>query len=235
MPCQPAAHYAMGGIPTNKYGDVLIDEQNTVMPGLYAAGEVACVSVHGANRLGTNSLLDLIVFGKHSGLRAAEYASEAALPKLPADPTDFTRQQFDAIRNAQGSEKVFDIAREMKTIMSDNVGVFRTELGMSEALEKVRELQARLKQAPLTDKGKIFNTELINTWEVGNLLDLAEVTTVSALARKESRGGHAREDYPNRDDANWLKHSLAWLENGQIRLGYKPVTITKWQPKERVY
>ncbi len=235
MPIQPTAHYAMGGIPTNKYGEVLIDEQNTVMPGLYAAGEVACVSVHGANRLGTNSLLDLIVFGKHSGLRAAEYASEAALPKLPADPTDFTRQQFDAIRNAQGSEKVFDIAREMKTIMSDNVGVFRTELGMSEALEKVRELQARLKQAPLTDKGKIFNTELINTWEVGNLLDLAEVTTVSALARKESRGGHAREDYPNRDDANWLKHSLAWLENGQIRLGYKPVTITKWQPKERVY
>jgi len=235
MPIQPTAHYAMGGIPTTKYGEVLIDEQNTVMPGLYAAGEVACVSVHGANRLGTNSLLDLIVFGKHSGLRAAEYASEAALPKLPADPTDFTRQQFDAIRNAQGSEKVFDIAREMKTIMSDNVGVFRTELGMSEALEKVRELQARLKQAPLTDKGKIFNTELINTWEVGNLLDLAEVTTVSALARKESRGGHAREDYPNRDDANWLKHSLAWLENGQIRLGYKPVTITKWQPKERVY
>jgi len=235
MPIQPTAHYAMGGIPTNKYGEVLIDEQNTVMPGLYAAGEVACVSVHGANRLGTNSLLDLIVFGKHSGLRAAEYASEAALPKLPADPTDFTRQQFDAIRNAQGSEKVFDIAREMKTMMSDNVGVFRIEQGMAEALEKVRELQARLKQAPLTDKGKIFNTELINTWEVGNLLDLAEVTTVSALARKESRGGHAREDYPNRDDANWLKHSLAWLENGQIRLGYKPVTITKWQPKERVY
>jgi len=235
MPIQPTAHYAMGGIPTNKFGEVVIDEKNTVLPGLYAAGEVACVSVHGANRLGTNSLLDLIVFGKHAGLRAAEYANQAALPKLPAEPTDFTRQQFDAIRNAQGSEKVYDIAREMKSMMSDNVGVFRTELGMAEALEKVRELQARLKQAPLTDKGKVFNTELINTWEVGNLLDLAEVTTVSALARKESRGGHAREDYPNRDDANWLKHSLAWLENGQIRLGYKPVTITKWQPKERVY
>jgi succinate dehydrogenase / fumarate reductase flavoprotein subunit len=235
MPIQPTAHYAMGGIPTNKFGEVVIDEQNTVLPGLYAAGEVACVSVHGANRLGTNSLLDLIVFGKYSGLKAAEYANQAALVKLPSDPTEYARQQFDAIRNAQGDEKVFDIAREMKTIMTDNVGVFRTEQGMTEALEKVRELQARLKHASLADKGKIFNTEMINTWEVGNLLDLAEVTAVSALARTESRGGHAREDYPNRDDVNWLKHSLAWVEDGKIRLSYKPVTITKWQPKERVY
>jgi succinate dehydrogenase / fumarate reductase flavoprotein subunit len=235
MPIQPTAHYAMGGIPTNKFGEVVIDEQNTVLPGLFAAGEVACVSVHGANRLGTNSLLDLIVFGKHAGLKAAEYANQASLTRLPADPTDFTRQQFDAIRNAQGSEKVYDIAREMKSVMSAYVGVFRIEHDMIQALEKVRELKARLKHAPLTDTGKIFNTELIGAWEVGNLLDLAEVTTVSALARTESRGGHAREDYPNRDDANWLKHTLAWVEDGQIRLGYKPVTITKWQPKERVY
>ena len=235
MPIQPTAHYAMGGIPTNKFGEVVIDEQNTVYPGLYAAGEVACVSVHGANRLGTNSLLDLIVFGKYSGLRAAEYANSASLPRLPADPTDFTRQQFDAIFNAQGDEKAFDIAREMKSMMSDNVGVFRTAEGMSQALEKVRELKERLGHAPMTDKGRIFNTELINAWELGNLLDLAEVTTVSALARTESRGGHAREDYPNRDDVNWLKHTLAWVEDGKIRLSYKPVTITKWQPKERVY
>jgi len=235
MPIQPTAHYAMGGIPTNKYGEVVIDEQNTVYPGLYAAGEVACVSVHGANRLGTNSLLDLIVFGKYSGLRAAEYANSAGLVNLPANPTDYTQQQFDTIFNAQGSEKVFDIAREMKSIMSENVGVFRTEDAMNQALDKVRELKERLKHAPLTDKSKIFNTELINAWELGNLLDLAEVTTVSALARTESRGGHAREDYPNRDDINWLKHTLAWIEDGKIRLSYKPVTITKWQPKERVY
>jgi len=235
MPIQPTAHYAMGGIPTNKYGEVVIDEQNTVYPGLYAAGEVACVSVHGANRLGTNSLLDLIVFGKYSGLRAAEYANSAGLVNLPANPTDYTQQQFDTIFNAQGSEKVFDIAREMKSIMSENVGVFRTEDAMNQALDKVRELKERLKHAPMTDKSKIFNTELINAWELGNLLDLAEVTTVSALARTESRGGHAREDYPNRDDINWLKHTLAWIEDGKIRLSYKPVTITKWQPKERVY
>ena len=235
MPIQPTAHYAMGGIPTNKYGEVVIDEQNTVYPGLYAAGEVACVSVHGANRLGTNSLLDLIVFGKYSGLRAAEYANSAGLVNLPANPTDYTQQQFDTIFNAQGSDKVFDIAREMKSIMSENVGVFRTEDAMNQALDKVRELKERLKHAPMTDKSKIFNTELINAWELGNLLDLAEVTTVSALARTESRGGHAREDYPNRDDINWLKHTLAWIEDGKIRLSYKPVTITKWQPKERVY
>ncbi|MBP1702089.1 MAG: sdhA, partial [Chloroflexi bacterium] len=137
MPIQPTAHYAMGGIPTNKYGEVVIDEQNTVYPGLYAAGEVACVSVHGANRLGTNSLLDLIVFGKYSGLRAAEYANSAGLVNLPANPTDYTQQQFDTIFNAQGSEKVFDIAREMKSIMSENVGVFRTEDAMNQALDKV--------------------------------------------------------------------------------------------------
>jgi len=236
MPVQPTAHYTMGGIPTNKYGEVVIDENNTVMPGLYAAGEVACVSVHGANRLGTNSLLDLIVFGKHAGLRGAEYAHGADFQPLPADPTEFTQAQFDAIRNAQGNEKILDISSKMKTIMMDCVGMFRTGDGMQSALETVRELRERYKHIPLHDQGKIFNTEMINIWELGNLLEIAEVVTVTALARTESRGAHARDDFPKRDDVNWLKHTLSWVKpNGEIELRYKPVVITKYQPKERVY
>jgi succinate dehydrogenase / fumarate reductase flavoprotein subunit len=236
MPVQPTAHYTMGGIPTNKYGEVVIDEKNTPMPGLYAAGEVACVSVHGANRLGTNSLLDLIVFGKHSGLRAAEYARGTNFQTLPSNPAEFTQAQLDAISNAQGDEKILDISSKMKEVMMDCVAMFRTGEGMQSALETVRELKARFKHIPLHDKGKIFNTEMINIWELGNLLDISEVITVSALARTESRGAHAREDYPKRDDANWLKHTLAWVKpDGEIKLGYKPVVITKYQPKERVY
>ncbi|OGO38673.1 MAG: fumarate reductase (quinol) flavoprotein subunit [Chloroflexi bacterium RBG_16_57_11] len=235
MPIQPTAHYAMGGIPTNKLGEVVIDEGNTVLPGLYAAGECACVSVHGANRLGTNSLLDLIVFGKYAGLQAAEFSRGASFQTLPSDPTDNIRQQLDLIRNSDGEEKAYTISNEMKAVMFDEVGVFRSQEGMQKALDKVHELQERLKHVRRPDQGKIFNTELINTWELGNLLDLAEITTVSALRRTESRGGHAREDFPSRDDANWLKHTLAWNKDGAISLGYKPVTITKYQPKERVY
>jgi succinate dehydrogenase / fumarate reductase flavoprotein subunit len=236
MPVQPTAHYTMGGIPTNKYGEVVIDENNTIMPGLYAAGEVACVSVHGANRLGTNSLLDLIVFGKHSGLRAAEFANGAEFQPLPADPTEFTQAQFDPIRNAQGNEKILEISSKMKSVMMDCVGMFRTGEGMESALETVRELRERYKHIPLHDQGKVFNTEMINIWELGNLLEIAELVTVCALARTESRGAHARDDYPKRDDVNWLKHTLSWIkEDGAIELRYKPVVITKYQPKERVY
>lgn len=235
MPVNPTAHYAMGGIPTDKYGRVVTDENNTILPGLFAAGEVACVSVHGANRLGTNSLLDLIVFGKHAGLQAAEFANGAAFQNLPADASDFARQQIDDILNLNGSENVSDIAREMKSVMFDHVGVFRTEDGMNQALGTVRELIQRMKNVRKPDSGKIFNTEMLNIWEMNNLLELAEVTAVSALARKESRGAHAREDFPKRDDANWLKHTLAWREENQVKLSYKPVVITKFQPKERVY
>ncbi|MEP0806033.1 MAG: FAD-dependent oxidoreductase [Chloroflexota bacterium] len=235
MPIQPTAHYAMGGIPTNMYGEVLIDDKNTVLPGLYAAGECACVSVHGANRLGTNSLLDLVVFGKYAGMRAAEYAKGADFTPLPADPEGFARQQLEQLRNNKGTETVYQLSQEMKKEMFDNMGVFRTEETMTHALNKIRELQERAKHIKLTDNGKVFNTELLNAWELTNLLDLAEVTTVSALARQESRGGHAREDFPKRDDVNWLKHTLAWKQNGKVTLGYKPVVITKYQPKERVY
>jgi succinate dehydrogenase / fumarate reductase, flavoprotein subunit len=235
MPIQPTAHYTMGGIPTNKYGEVVMDDKNTVFPGLYAAGEVACVSVHGANRLGTNSLLDLVVFGKYAGLRAAEFAQGADYVPLPADPTDFSREQFDVFRNGSGKENVFDIGNEMKKVMFDDVGVFRTEAGMKNALAKVNELQERFKQVSVQDTGKIFNTELLNAWEMGNLLDMAEVITVSALNRTESRGGHSREDYPERDDKNWLKHTLIWNDNGKLKIAYKPVVITRFEPKKRVY
>jgi succinate dehydrogenase / fumarate reductase flavoprotein subunit len=235
MPIQPTAHYTMGGIPTNKFGEVVIDDKNTVFPGLYAAGEVACVSVHGANRLGTNSLLDLVVFGKHAGLRAAEFARGTDFVPLPADPTAFSRAQFEGLRHGSGKANVFDIGTEMKKVMFDDVGVFRTEAGMKNALAKVNELQERFKQVKVQDTGKIFNTELLNAWEMGNLLDMAEVTTVSALNRTESRGGHAREDYPERDDENWLKHTLIWKDDGRLKIGYKPVVMTRFEPKKRVY
>ena len=236
MPIQPTAHYAMGGIPTNKYGESVSDEKSTIVPGLYAAGEVACVSVHGANRLGTNSLLDLVVFGKYSGLRAAEYAKGVDFQPLPGDPTGFARQQFERIRQADGKENAFDIATAMKKVMFDDMGIFRSGKGMENALKVVRELQERFKHVTVTDTGTVFNMELINAWELGNLLDLAEVTTVSALARTESRGGHSREDYPDRDDKNWLRHTFAFVdENGKVELKYKPVVITKFEPKVRTY
>jgi succinate dehydrogenase / fumarate reductase flavoprotein subunit len=236
MPIQPTAHYAMGGIPTNKYGETILDETNATVPGLYAAGECACVSVHGANRLGTNSLLDLVVFGKHAGLRAAEFAKTAPFQPLPSDPTKFASSQFDRIRKADGKDNAFDIATTMKKVMFDKMGIFRSGKGMEEALTIVRALKQRYQHVSVTDTGKIFNMELINVWELGNLLDLAEAITVSAIARTESRGGHSREDYPDRDDKNWLKHSLAWVrEDGKIDLKYKPVVITKYEPKVRTY
>lgn len=234
MPIQPTAHYTMGGIPTNKFGEVL-DESNTPYAGLYAAGEAACVSVHGANRLGTNSLLDLVVFGKYAGLRAAEYAKSADFAPLPGDPTEFTRKQFDALRNGDGKENLTDISNAMKKMMFEDVGVFRTEEGMKRALATLAELRERYKHVRVQDTGKIFNTDLLNAWELSNLLELAEVVTTSALNRQESRGGHAREDFPKRDDQNWLKHTLAWKRGEKVEIGYKPVVITKYQPKERVY
>jgi len=225
----------MGGIPTNKYGEVVIDGKNTPFPGLYAAGECACVSVHGANRLGTNSLLDLVVFGKHAGLKAAEYAKTAEFEKLPEDTEAGAMSRFDALRTASGNENAFDLSTEMKKVMFDDVGIYRSEKGMREALEKVKALQERYKQVRVADTGRIFNTELLNAWELGNMLEVAEVVTECALNRKESRGGHSREDFPERDDKEWLKHTLAWKKDGKVKIDYKPVVITKHQPKARVY
>jgi succinate dehydrogenase / fumarate reductase flavoprotein subunit len=235
MPIQPTAHYTMGGIPTNKYGEVVIDDKKTVFPGLYAAGECACVSVHGGNRLGCNSLLDLVVFGKHAGLKAAEYAKQADYPELPAEAEAEALSQFEALKHGSGQENAFTLSTELKKVMFDEVGIYRNEKGMQAALEKVKELQARFKEVCVTDAGRIFNTELLNAWELGNMLEVAEVIAESALNRKESRGGHSREDYPNRDDKDWLKHTLAWKKDGKVTIGYKSVAITKYQPKARVY
>jgi succinate dehydrogenase / fumarate reductase flavoprotein subunit len=235
MPIQPTAHYTMGGIPTNKFGEVVVDDKNTPFPGLYAAGECACVSVHGGNRLGTNSLLDLVVFGKYAGLKAAEYANQTDFAPLPAEAESVSRSQFEVLKNGSGKENVFKLSTELKKVMFADVGIYRNEKDMASALEKVRELKSRFKEVKVQDTGRIFNTELLNTWELGNMLEIAEVVAASALNRKESRGGHSREDYPNRDDANWLKHTLIWSKNGKLEIGYKPVTITKYQPKARVY
>ena len=235
MPIQPTAHYTMGGIPTNKYGEVVVDDKGTRVPGLFAAGECACVSVHGANRLGTNSLLDLVVFGKHAGLRAAEYAKQNDWQKMPQDAEAAASSDFDGLRNGSGTANAFDISNEMKNVMFSEVGIYRSGAVMESALDKILELKERFKNVRVSDTGKIFNTELLNAWEVGNMLDVAEVVAVCALNRTESRGGHSREDYPDRDDVNWLKHTLAAKKNGTIEITYKPVVITKHQPKARVY
>ncbi|MBN3931097.1 succinate dehydrogenase flavoprotein subunit [Streptomyces verrucosisporus] len=239
IPIQPTAHYAMGGIPTNVQGEVLADN-TTVVPGLYAAGEVACVSVHGANRLGTNSLLDINVFGRRAGLAAAEYAATADYVDLPEDPAAFVQGQVEALRSSEGSERVTEIRRSLQETMDKNVMVFRTEQTLKEAVEEIASLRKRYRNVSVQDKGKRFNTDLLEAIELGNLLDLAEVTAVSALARKESRGGHYREDYPNRDDVNFMRHTMAYREVGDdgtesIRLDYKPVVQTRYQPMERKY
>ncbi|WAZ23666.1 succinate dehydrogenase flavoprotein subunit [Streptomyces cinnabarinus] len=239
IPIQPTAHYAMGGIPTNVEGEVLADN-TTVVPGLYAAGEVACVSVHGANRLGTNSLLDINVFGRRAGIAAAEYSQKAEFVELPEDPARLVIDQVEDLRTATGTERVATLRKELQETMDANVMVFRTEQTIKTAVEKIAELRERYRNVSIQDKGKRFNTDLLEAIELGNLLDLAEVMATSALARKESRGGHYREDYPNRDDVNFMRHTMAYREVGDdgtesIRLDYKPVVQTRYQPMERKY
>ena len=239
VPIQPTAHYAMGGIPTNVAGEVLSDN-STPVPGLYAAGEVACVSVHGANRLGTNSLLDINVFGRRAGIAAAEYSATADFVELPEDPTKFVEDEVENLRDATGNERVVDIRKALQETMDKNVMVFRTEQTLKEAVEEIGALRKRYRNISVQDKGKRFNTDLLEALELGNLLDLAEVTAVSALARKESRGGHYREDFPTRDDVNFMRHTMAYREVGDdgtesIRLDYKPVVQTRYQPMERKY
>ncbi|MFG3296551.1 succinate dehydrogenase flavoprotein subunit [Streptomyces sp. NPDC048179] len=239
IPIQPTAHYAMGGIPTNVEGEVLIDN-TTVVPGLYAAGEVACVSVHGANRLGTNSLLDINVFGRRAGIAAADYAHTVDYVDIPENPAEFVVSQIEQLRTSTGNERVATIRKELQETMDANVMVFRTEQTIKTAVEKIAELRERYKNVSIQDKGRRFNTDLLEAIELGNLLDLAEVMAVSALARKESRGGHYREDYPNRDDVNFMRHTMAYREVGDdgtesIRLDYKPVVQTRYQPMERKY
>jgi succinate dehydrogenase / fumarate reductase flavoprotein subunit len=235
MPVQPTAHYAMGGIPTDVHGRVVADEENTPFPGYYAAGECACVSVHGANRLGTNSLVDLVVFGRRAGRDMARYIREHEFVTLPPEPEARARDEVEHLLQSTGQEKVGAIRRELREVMMDDIGVFRVEEQMKAALEKLHSMRERSHHISLDDKGKKFNTELLEALELGYLLDLAEVTAASALARRESRGAHSREDYPKRDDDNWLKHTLAYRTEQGIELKYKPVSITRFQPKPRTY
>ncbi|WP_434438545.1 succinate dehydrogenase flavoprotein subunit [Lentzea sp. E54] len=239
VPVYPTAHYAMGGIPTNVHGEVLRDNDN-VVPGLYAAGECACVSVHGANRLGTNSLLDINVFGRRAGIAAAEYAlSRESHVDLPENPAAQVEAQVALALSEHGQERVADIRTELQATMDANASVYRTEDTLKQALHDVQALKERYAHISVQDKGKRFNTDLLEAVELGFLLELAEVLVHGALARKESRGGHAREDYPNRDDTNFMRHSMFYKQgdglSADIRLDYKPVTFTRYKPMERKY
>ena len=209
MPVHPTAHYAMGGIPTNIDAEVVIDENWTVLPGLYAAGECACVSCHGANRLGTNSLVDLVVFGRRGGKRIAQFVKETDFIPLPNNPAEQVQAEFQRIRSGKGKTRPGELRHNLQDTMMDKVGVFRIEEGMQEGLEAVQELRHRyMTDLYIDDTGNIFNTDLMEAWELGCLLDTAVMTAASALQRKESRGAHSREDYPKRDDENWLVHTL---------------------------
>jgi len=236
VPIQPTAHYAMGGIPTNVEGEVVDGERETVVPGLFAAGECACVSVHGANRLGTNSLLDLVVFGRRAGVSAAAHAADTPLPDLPEEPVRDTLAMLDGILRRTDGENAGTIREELQDSMFDNAFVVRTDEGLGEQEAILADLRARYDRVSIGDKGAVYNTDLMETVELGFLLDLAETLVVAARARTESRGGHYREDHPLRDDANWLRHSLAYrTPGGGVRLDYKPVKMGPYIPMERKY
>lgn len=236
MPIQPTAHYAMGGIPTNINGEVVIDAKNTVLQGLYAAGECACVSVHGANRLGTNSLLDIVVFGKRGGRAMLEYVQSADMPTLPEDAEGMVRGQIEQLKSAKGTEKVGAIREDLQEEMTLNASVFRTDESLTSAENVINQLRERYANIGIDDTGDTFNYDLTEALELEFLLDLAQALVVGAKARTESRGGHFRDDHPKRDDKKWMKHSLAWRdENGSVKLDYKPVVTGKYEPMERKY
>lgn len=241
IPVFPTAHYAMGGIPTNIKAEVLSDN-DTVIPGLYAAGECACVSVHGANRLGTNSLLDINVFGKRAGQYSVEYAKTATQVPMPENAAADVIAMIDKVRKAKGKEKIAQLRKELQETMDKNAQVFRTEETLNEALEKVQELRKRYENISIQDQGKRFNTDLLEAIELGFLLDLAEVTVIACRERRESRGAHLREDYTERDDKNFMVHSMVYKQGKiekntgtNMRIGWKPVVVTNYQPMERKY
>ncbi len=236
VPIQPTAHYAMGGIPTDIDGRVVDGADEVPIPGLYAAGECACVSVHGANRLGTNSLLDLVVFGRRAGVDAARHATETRLADLPDSPVAGTLDLLNGFLQRETGDNAADIRNELQDNMFDLAFVVRSEEGLAKMEEIVSGLRERYGRVAITDKGSVYNTELVETVELGYLLDCAEALVVSARARTESRGGHYREDHPLRDDANWLKHTLAYRnDDGSIRLETKPVKMGPYVPMERKY
>ncbi|GAA1862788.1 succinate dehydrogenase flavoprotein subunit [Microbacterium koreense] len=242
VPVMPTAHYAMGGIPTNVDAEVLNDN-TTVVPGLYAAGECACVSVHGSNRLGTNSLLDINVFGKRAGRNAVEYAKTAEFVDLPEDPAKDVREMIEGLRNNPGTERIAVLRKQLQDEMDRKAQVFRTDESLGEVMTVIEELRERYRNVHVDDKGKRYNTDLLEAVELGFLLDIAEVVVVTARNRKESRGGHMRDDFPKRDDENYMQHTMSYLSGDphsshpedHIRLDWKPVVVTRYQPMERKY
>ncbi|HYN99360.1 MAG TPA: succinate dehydrogenase flavoprotein subunit, partial [Actinomycetota bacterium] len=229
VPIQPTAHYAMGGIPTTVHGQVITDAQGTTVQGLFAAGECACVSVHGANRLGTNSLLDIIVFGRRAGIRMAEHASVTEFTDLPDNAHAAVEAQIAALLSRQTGERPAVLREELQSRMTNDCGVERSEETLMRAAEHISDLQARYREVAIDDRSAAYNQDLMEGVELGFLLDLAEVTVAAALARTESRGGHYRKDFPERDDENWLKHSLIARDPaGAITKSFKPVQITRY-------
>lgn len=242
IPVVPTTHYMMGGIPTNYLGEVVVpqgDNPEVVVNGLYAAGECACASVHGANRLGTNSLLDLVVFGKSAGDSMVAYVrSQENWKDLPANAGELTRQRLDRLNNQSGGENVDALRNELQRTVQLHAGVFRTDAILKEGVEKVLALAERAKRTEIQDKSQVWNTARIEALELDNLMEVAKATLISAEARKESRGAHASDDHPDRDDDNWMKHTLFHPENNS--LSYKPVhtkplTVEYIEPAKRVY
>ena len=236
IPVQPTCHYMMGGIATDSDGRVIIDDKNTPYAGLYAAGECACVSVHGANRLGCNALLDTLVFGRRAGMQIKKFVQSVGRPRLPAKPDKKDADMLKALMRGDGRETSAAIRAELQQAMMKNVSVFRQRESLTAALEKIEDLKARYQNLSIQDKGSCFNRDLLDAVELGHLLDLAEVITRGALIRKESRGAHTREDFPDRDDKNFLVHTMALYDAAKgPQIFTKPVTITQFEPKERKY
>ena len=237
IPIQPTCHYSMGGIPTNKEGQVIADVNNNPVQGLFAAGECACVSVHGANRLGGNSLLDAVYFGSRVGKEILKQLDNGVeYVHLPENPADRVISRFNKLYESKGKEKIIEIRDKLQETMMENCGVYREAEQLKKQVEIINELKTRVKDISLQDKGKIFNTELLKAAELQNLVEFSEVIVHGALLREESRGSHSRTDFAKRDDEKWLKHSLYWKQDsGPPKCDFKPVVITKYQPQERKY
>ncbi len=236
VPIQPTAHYAMGGIPTNFDTEVQADNNGNKVSGFYAAGECACVSVHGGNRLGTNSLLDIIVFGRRGGKKISEFLKTAEPQEFKADPAEKTKETISKLLEQTGNEKISVIRKELQQNMMDKCGIFRNEKELAENKLLIKEYIERYKSIAIQDKSKVFNTDLIETIELGNLIDIAESINESALNRQESRGAHSREDFPKRDDEKWMKHTfITKNDSGDPKIDYKSVVKTRFEPMERKY
>jgi succinate dehydrogenase / fumarate reductase flavoprotein subunit len=235
MPVQPTAHYAMGGIPTDVQGRVVANGEGEMYEGLYAAGECACVSVHGANRLGTNSLVDLIVFGRRAGRHIADFVRQADGHAWGDDEVSTAKERISELTDGKRGPHGAGIRETMEALMMEEVGIYRNEKHMADAVDRLQGLRQDYRDVRMQDASKRFNTDLLEILELGNLLDLSLITAESARNRQESRGAHSREDYPERDDAIWLKHTLTWFQGDAIRIGYKPVDISVWEPKPRKY